>query len=197
MAYSATLIPHLEKEDAEVHATKEETSWIGETLFRPRDIALSREGEIRTIVNISYIQRKISIFYYFFLDETFFELHALQDEIMRDNGGFLRFAYVTEMFVAKCVRVAWINSVKFRAIITDISLSLCWLNWLIACEQIQHMYDRREESRGACQLYCDTWSIDFRALIRYALCNPICTRRRRREIYALEIYCQLHDPEER
>lgn len=30
MAYSATLIPHLEKEDAEVHATQEETSWIGE-----------------------------------------------------------------------------------------------------------------------------------------------------------------------
>lgn len=29
MAYSATLIPHLEKEDAEVHATKEQTSWIG------------------------------------------------------------------------------------------------------------------------------------------------------------------------
>ncbi|XP_032671969.1 facilitated trehalose transporter Tret1-like isoform X1 [Odontomachus brunneus] len=28
MAYSATLIPHLEKEDAEVHATQEETSWI-------------------------------------------------------------------------------------------------------------------------------------------------------------------------
>jgi len=31
MAYSATLIPHLEKEDAELHATQEETSWIGET----------------------------------------------------------------------------------------------------------------------------------------------------------------------
>lgn len=30
MAYSATLIPHLEKEDAELHATKEQTSWIGE-----------------------------------------------------------------------------------------------------------------------------------------------------------------------
>lgn len=30
MAYSATLIPHLEKKDAELHATKEETSWIGE-----------------------------------------------------------------------------------------------------------------------------------------------------------------------
>lgn len=28
MAYSATLIPHLEKKDAELHATKEETSWI-------------------------------------------------------------------------------------------------------------------------------------------------------------------------
>ncbi|XP_020281335.1 facilitated trehalose transporter Tret1-like [Pseudomyrmex gracilis] len=28
MAYSATLIPHLEKKDAEVHATKEQTSWI-------------------------------------------------------------------------------------------------------------------------------------------------------------------------
>lgn len=28
MAYSAILIPHLEKEDAEMHATKEETSWI-------------------------------------------------------------------------------------------------------------------------------------------------------------------------
>ncbi|RLU22918.1 hypothetical protein DMN91_005196 [Ooceraea biroi] len=28
MAYSATLIPHLEKEDAELHATREETSWI-------------------------------------------------------------------------------------------------------------------------------------------------------------------------
>lgn len=30
MAYSATLIPHLESEDAELHATREETSWIGE-----------------------------------------------------------------------------------------------------------------------------------------------------------------------
>lgn len=30
MAYSAVLIPNLEKEDAEVHATKSETSWIGE-----------------------------------------------------------------------------------------------------------------------------------------------------------------------
>lgn len=28
MAYSATLIPHLESEDAELHATREETSWI-------------------------------------------------------------------------------------------------------------------------------------------------------------------------
>ncbi|XP_014477197.1 PREDICTED: facilitated trehalose transporter Tret1-like [Dinoponera quadriceps] len=28
MAYSATLIPHLEKEDSEMHATQEETSWI-------------------------------------------------------------------------------------------------------------------------------------------------------------------------
>ncbi|XP_011861463.1 PREDICTED: facilitated trehalose transporter Tret1-2 homolog isoform X1 [Vollenhovia emeryi] len=28
MAYSATLIPHLEKEGAELHATKEQTSWI-------------------------------------------------------------------------------------------------------------------------------------------------------------------------
>lgn len=31
MAYSATLIPHLEKKDATLHATKEQTSWIGET----------------------------------------------------------------------------------------------------------------------------------------------------------------------
>lgn len=28
MAYSATLIPHLEKEDAELHATQEQTSWM-------------------------------------------------------------------------------------------------------------------------------------------------------------------------
>ncbi|XP_018399769.1 PREDICTED: facilitated trehalose transporter Tret1-like [Cyphomyrmex costatus] len=28
MAYSATLIPHLEKEDARIHATREQTSWI-------------------------------------------------------------------------------------------------------------------------------------------------------------------------
>lgn len=32
MAYSAILIPHLEAADAEVHATLEETSWIGEYL---------------------------------------------------------------------------------------------------------------------------------------------------------------------
>lgn len=29
MAYSAILIPHLEDQDAELHATQEQTSWIG------------------------------------------------------------------------------------------------------------------------------------------------------------------------
>lgn len=36
MAYSAILIPELEKDDAEVHATKDETSWIGESMLRRR-----------------------------------------------------------------------------------------------------------------------------------------------------------------
>lgn len=37
MAYSAILIPHLEAEDAELHATREQTSWIGKQLVRRVD----------------------------------------------------------------------------------------------------------------------------------------------------------------
>lgn len=36
MAYSAILIPHLEAEDAELHATREQTSWIGKQLVSRR-----------------------------------------------------------------------------------------------------------------------------------------------------------------
>lgn len=50
MAYSAILIPHLEDQDAELHATQEQTSWIGKQLLTNRIIRLARYVKIYKVM---------------------------------------------------------------------------------------------------------------------------------------------------